>query len=86
MTSVIEIISANYIESYSIQIGFNNGTEKKVDFKPFLLKALHPSISKYLDENLFKQFKITDGNLNWSDYDMIFPIHDLHEGVIYKLG
>ena len=79
---LMEIISANYIGDYAIRIYFNDETEKLVDFKPFLFKALHPPISKYLDENLFKQFKITDGNLNWNYYDMIFPIHDLHEGVI----
>ncbi|HTE01365.1 MAG TPA: DUF2442 domain-containing protein [Mucilaginibacter sp.] len=81
-TDIIEIITANYIGDYAIRISFNDGTEKLVDFKPFLLKSLHPSISKYLDENLFQNFEIIDGNLNWNNYDLIFPIHDLHEGII----
>ncbi|HEY9000357.1 MAG TPA: DUF2442 domain-containing protein [Mucilaginibacter sp.] len=79
---VIEIISANYIGDYAVRISFNNGTEKLVDFKPFLFKSLHPSIIKYRDEFLFKQFKIVDGNLNWNDFDLIFPVHNLHEGVV----
>jgi hypothetical protein len=79
---LIEITRANYIGDYSISVLFNDGNEKLVDFKPFLAKSLHPSISKYLDENLFKQFKIINGNLNWNDYDLIFPVHDLHDGII----
>jgi hypothetical protein len=77
-----EIELAKYIGDYAIRITFNDGNEKLVDFKPFLTKSLHPSISKYLDESLFKQFEIVNGNLNWNDYDLIFPIHDLYEGVI----
>jgi len=34
----------------------------------------------YLDESKFKEYKIIDGNLNWNDYDMIFPIEDLYQG------
>ncbi|HAL82844.1 MAG TPA: DUF2442 domain-containing protein [Mucilaginibacter sp.] len=73
-TDLIEVIAANYIGDYAIRILFTDGNEKVVDFKPFLTKSLHPSISRYLDESLFKQFKISNGNLNWNDYDLIFPI------------
>jgi hypothetical protein len=79
---VIEVKSAIYIGDYAIRIYFNDETEKLVDFKRFLLRSLHPSISKYLDESLFKQFKIIDGNLNWNDFDLIFPVHNLYEGAI----
>jgi hypothetical protein len=83
LTDLIEIKSAKYIGDYAIRVSFSDKTEKLIDFKPFLINSLHPSISKYLDENLFKQFKITDGNMNWNDFDLIFPIHDLYEGVIH---
>ena len=82
LTNIIEVASANYIGDYAIRVLFNDGNEKLVDFKPFLTRSLHPSISNYLDENLFKHFEITNGNLNWNDYDLIFPVHDLYEGVI----
>jgi len=75
---VLEIASANYIGDYAIRISFNDGSEKLVDFKPFLIKSLHPAISKYLKEDQFKQFEIINGNLNWNDYDLIFPIHNLY--------
>ena len=78
----IEIKTAQYIGNYAIKVRFADGVQKLVDFKPFLEKSLHPSIRKYLDENKFKVFQIVDGNLNWNDYDMIFPVWDLYNGKI----
>lgn len=79
-TDFIAIKSAHYIGDYAIRIFFSDGSYKLVDFKPFLESSLHPSIRKYLDEDQFKDFQIVDGNLNWNDYDLIFPITDLYEG------
>lgn len=81
-TDIIKIVTAKYIGDYAIRISFNDGLEKLIDFKPFLNKSVHPSISKYLDEGLFEQFKINNGNLNWNDYDLIFPVHNLYEGSV----
>ena len=39
---------------------------------------VQPSIKKYLDEKRFSNFDLTDGNLNWNDYEMIFSIWDLY--------
>jgi hypothetical protein len=80
--SQMKIDSAKYLSDYAIRLRFSDGNEKLVDFKPFLSKSLHPSITKYLDENKFSKFSLTDGNLNWNDYDMIFPISDLYKGQI----
>lgn len=80
--SPIMVEHANYIGDFAIRITFNDGTQKLVDFKSFLTKSLHPSIKKYLDERLFINFKIIDGNLNWYDYDMIFPVENLYNGEI----
>jgi hypothetical protein len=78
----IEINSADYIGDYAIRLFFNDGVCKLVDFKSFLENSSHPSIKKYLDESKFKEFLIVDGNLNWNDYDLIFPIADLYQGFI----
>lgn len=78
----LKIASAKYLSDYAIQIIFSDGNEKLVDFKPFLSKSLHPSIKKYLNESKFSNFSLTDGNLNWNDYDLIFPISDLYNGRI----
>jgi hypothetical protein len=80
----MKIVSARYLADYAIRVQFNDGTEKIVDFKPFLTNSLHPSIRKYLDEERFSDFKLTDGNLNWNDYDLIFPIWDLYNGKIVQ--
>jgi hypothetical protein len=63
-----------------IQIKFNDSVEKLIDFKAFLKKSLHPTVKQYLEESKFKQFKIVDGNLNWNDFEMIFPVYDLYRG------
>jgi hypothetical protein len=74
----LKIDSAKYVSDYIIHIKFTDGKVRYVDFKPFLSKSLHQSIRKYLDVNLFSNFLLTDGNLNWNDYDLIFPIADLY--------
>ena len=78
----IEIKSVRYIGDYAIRIFFSDGSDKLVDFKPFLESSVHPSIRKYLDETKFKEYQIVDGNINWNDYDLIFPIEDLFIGKI----
>jgi len=78
----ITLLNAKNLGNYHLLIEFNDGVERFVDFSVFLSKSQHQSIRKYLDETLFSSFKIVDGNLNWNDYDMIFPIADLYEGKI----
>jgi len=76
------IISAQYPGDFAIRVRFNDGVEQLIDFKPFLKKSTHPQIRKYLNENEFKNFEIKEGNLNWNDYEMIFPVWDLYKGKI----
>ena len=54
----LKIESAKYLSNYAVQIQFNDGTERLVDFKSFLTKSFHPSIRKYLNEDVFSKFKI----------------------------
>jgi hypothetical protein len=79
---VITIISAEYIGEYKIKLSFNNNTIQLVDFFPFLNSSLNPLIRKYLDKQEFKKFKIDNGDLEWNDYDLCFPIADLYENNI----
>jgi len=78
----IQVRSAIYIGDFAIRVLFSDGYNKLVDFKPFLENSLHPSIRKYLNEIKFKDYQIVDGNLNWNNYDLIFPIEDLYSGII----
>ena len=79
---VIEVSEAKYVGDYAVRIFFSDGFNRLVDFKPFLEKSMHPQIHGYLDEEKFKTFKIVDGNINWNDYELIFSIEDLYEGVL----
>jgi hypothetical protein len=81
-TGLIEIIRAEYAGGYRIHLWFNDGKNHVVDFEPFLCKTRHPSLKKYLDVKEFKKFKLVYGNLDWSDYEMCFPVADLYEGEI----
>jgi hypothetical protein len=80
--ATIIVVEAFYDSFYKIKMKFNDNSIKIIDFEPFLSKSNHPSISKYLDLKLLQNFKIEEGNLNWNDYDLIFPVRDLYEGKI----
>ncbi|WP_296620214.1 DUF2442 domain-containing protein [Marivirga sp.] len=78
----LKIISASYLGDYSVEVNFDDGQSKIIDFKEFLKSSLNPKIRVYLDKSKFTEFKIQDFNLNWNDYDMIFPVWDLYRGQI----
>lgn len=82
--NILSVTEAHYIGDFAIRLTFTDGHQKLVDFKPFLEQARHPAIKKYLDENRFKNFQIKDGNLDWNDFDMCFPIEDLYKNSILK--
>lgn len=79
---LLRIKSAQYLSDFVLRIKFNDGEEKLVDFKLFLNNTSHPAIKKYLDEDKFASFSLIEGNLNWNNYEMIFPISDLYAGKI----
>jgi hypothetical protein len=77
---VISILNAEYLGEYNIKLSFSDKTEKIIDFSKFLSEARNPMTRKYLDKKLFSKFSIKYGDLIWNDYEMCFPIWDLHEG------
>ena len=79
---LLEIKAAQLTAPYTICIQFANGERRTVDFGPFLRRATHPAIQAYLDEAKFQQFEIRNGNINWNDYDLIFPVADLYAGQV----
>jgi len=72
-----KVVTAKHINNYVLDIQFSNGERKEVNFENFLEKSLHPAIKKYLDKEKFAQFEIKNGNVNWNNYDLIFPVEDL---------
>lgn len=80
--SVIAIISAHYVDGYKIDLRFSDGKSRVIDFEPFLRLSLNPMVQAYLDIDLFKQFSIEYGDLQWNGFDLCFPVADLYEGKI----
>jgi hypothetical protein len=81
-TTYLEITEAKYVCGYKIHLSFNDGTERVMDFEPFLRKARNPNLTQYRQMKKFEQFRLHYGDLMWGDYEMIFPIADLHRGQI----
>jgi hypothetical protein len=79
---VISITNAEYIPDFKIKFLFSDGIERIIDFTEFLEKAKNPMTKKYLSKELFKNYSIEYGDIIWNDYEMCFPIWDLHEGKI----
>lgn len=79
----ISIIKAQYSNDYKIKFLFSDGVEKIINFKNFLSSAKNPMTKKYLNSSLFKKFKIKYGDIEWNDYELCFPLWDLHEGNIH---
>lgn len=79
MTNIIKITSAKFIIDYKINITFEDGEERLVDFYSFINKSLNPSIKNYLELKKFKTFEIKNGQLMWGDYELIFPVKDLYD-------
>ena len=80
MSNLIE--KAEYLGGCVLKLWFTDGITQSVDFEPFLRKALHPDIQKYLNHKNFTKFSLQDGDLMWGDFDLIFPIMDLYKNSI----
>lgn len=79
----LTITQAEYIDQYQVRLSFSDGTAQVVDFGPFLTNHPHPQHNKYRQLSNFKRFRIERGNIVWGkDWDLIFPISQLHQGYI----
>ncbi len=79
---VISIQEVVYKGDYKIYFLFSDGVERIIDFENFLKNAKNPMTNKYLNKELFKSFTIEYGDIFWNDYELCFPIWDLHNGEI----
>ena len=79
---IISINEAKYLGNFKITFTFSDGVNKVIDFFPFLSQAKNPMTRKYLNEEYFKNFQIEFGDIVWNDFELCFPIWDLHEGKI----
>lgn len=79
---VISINKASYKSDYKIRLDFSDGTTQIIDFQKFLEESKNPMTNKYLDLKEFRSFRLEYGDLVWGDFELCFPIWDLHEGKI----
>jgi len=79
---LLTITSVNLTGPYALTLTFTTGERRVVNFEPFLRRSHHPDIQAYLDPLRFQQFELIDGNVNWNDYDLIFPVADLYSGTV----
>lgn len=82
--SELSVKNAKHIKSHILDIEFSDGEHRLVDFAPFIFSVGHPDYERYRSEAGFLTFKIEDGNLNWDDYTMIFPVEDLYSGKLVR--
>ncbi|MBI5245533.1 MAG: DUF2442 domain-containing protein [Elusimicrobia bacterium] len=75
---VLKIIKAEHLGDHVLKLLFSDGTEREIDFKPFLERSRHPEIRKFLSLRRFKRISLQNGELMWGDFDLIFPIIDLY--------
>ncbi len=80
--AVVGVTEAKYVPPYKIHLWFSDGAEQTVNFEPFLKDSHHPEIKKYLNLDMFKDFSIAHGRLDWNDYDLCFSMQDLYEGTV----
>ncbi|MFD2570964.1 DUF2442 domain-containing protein [Spirosoma soli] len=79
----LTVTNADYVDQYQLRLSFSDRTSQVVDFGPFLLNHPHPQHNKYRKLTNFKRFRLERGNLVWGrDWDMIFPISQLHQGYV----
>jgi len=81
-SQVIKIENVAYMGDHKLKLSFNDGMEQMIDFGPFLSASLNPLIRKYLNPEVFKKYEIDNGDMEWNDYDLCFPVADLYENNI----
>ncbi|WP_372609364.1 DUF2442 domain-containing protein [Halomonas sp.] len=75
----VYVEAVKQVGTYRLSLTFSDGKETVIDFEGFLKASLNPHISKYLDTARFQEYSVVDGDLQWNDYDLCFPIDDLYE-------
>ena len=53
----INIIQVKYINGHKLELKFDDDLTQVIDFSSFLNSSKHPEVKKYLDVNMFNQYK-----------------------------
>ena len=83
MSDRLYITEAFGLGGLKVRLVFSDGTDSTVDVGDYIRRHPHPQYNKYLDSKKFRTFALDGGNIVWGrNWDLIFPIEQLHEGVI----
>ncbi|MDP2889194.1 MAG: DUF2442 domain-containing protein [Bacteroidota bacterium] len=74
------IQKAEYIKDYQIEVYFTDGNTRTIDLFTFLSTSKHPLINKYLNIELFKQFRIEMGTICWGDNEFDLNPMNIYNG------
>ena len=81
MARQLFIEKADYISDFSVELKFNDGTVKIVNFGAYLKNHPHPQYNKYLKPLNFRKFHLDHGNIVWGkNWDLAFPVEQLYTG------
>jgi len=81
MARQLFIQKAIYLSDFLVELVFNDGAVRRVDFGVFLKNHPHPQYNKYTKPSNFKKFYLDNGNIVWGkNWDLIFPIENLYAG------
>lgn len=77
----IVVTKAKEFPQLKLLVTFSDGHKTLVDIGDFIRRHPHPQYNKYLSENMFKKFRIENGNIRWGrNGDLEFHIEDLYCG------
>jgi hypothetical protein len=77
-----QIVEANYISDYKIDLKFADNTVRRIDFGGFLKNHPHPQHNKYRNLQNFRSYKLSGGNIIWGkNWDLAFNPQKLYEGI-----
>ena len=68
---------------YVVRAEYAGDVSLHIYFSPFILAHPHPQYNRYIEPKNFKKYSIEHGNVVWGkNWDMMFPIEQLHKGHI----
>lgn len=80
---MLTVTNAEYVGGLSLKLRFSDGVERIVDFTGFIKSHPHIQYQQYMKPENFRMFTIDNGNVVWGqDWDLIFPVEDLYNGVL----
>lgn len=77
------VTKAENLGKLVVLLTFSDNTTQIIDVGEFIRLHPHSQYNKYLNPRYFGQFSIENGNIVWGkNWDLMFPIEQLHTGTI----